>query len=58
MTITLELNNATIGKAIAKAFSEATGATGKWSCTFHVKDGAFHGATLNLSEHPAAEVKP
>lgn len=53
MKIEIELNNATIGKTLAAAFSEATGATGKWSCNFKVQGDKFIGATLTLDEHPA-----
>ena len=51
MNITLELDSATIGKTLAAAFAQATGATGKWSCVFKAKDGKFLGASLTLSEY-------
>jgi len=52
VNIKLELDPATIGKTLAAAFAQATGATGKWSCNFKVDGHAFIGATLTLDEHP------
>lgn len=58
MTITLELTTKVIGKTLAAAFANATGATGKWSCSFNVQDNKLIGATLTLDEHPTPKATP
>ncbi len=47
--ITLNLNQAAIGKVLANHFANSVGLLGPWKVTFTVEDGRLTGATVEVS---------